>query len=173
MSAKITKITNIGFVSNESQTTLLCTLHSHFYSCTKEMCCCVNADFSFYSWWRLKTKLLQETHSTSSLAERRKKPFVPMKTEQNGSKCDNQSSKRQSERERKRDISPFWRQTRGERWHLGWSGSDEEPRGEERLMKWLQDRENTRRRGWMLETWVCGSNMLCNHRTPHFPLFTT
>lgn len=35
---------------------------------------------------------------TSFLAERRKKPFVPMKTEQNGGKCDNQSSKRERER---------------------------------------------------------------------------
>lgn len=36
---------------------------------------------------------------TSFLAERRKKPFVPMKTEQNGGKCDNQCSKRHREKE--------------------------------------------------------------------------
>lgn len=75
-------------------------------------------------------------------------------------------------KDREEDIPPFWRQMRGEGWHGGWRGSDEGPRGEERLMKWLQDRENTRRR-WMLKTWVCGRSMLCNHHSPHFLLFTT
>lgn len=68
------------------------------------------------------------------------------------------------ETERK-NIPSVCRQMRGEGWQGGWRGSDERPGGEERLMKWLQDRENTRRRRWMLEARICGTSKLCNHCT--------
>jgi len=53
MSAEFTRITSIGFVSNDSQTTLLCNLLVIFIVALKKCAVFVNADFSFYSWQRV------------------------------------------------------------------------------------------------------------------------
>ncbi len=145
MSAEITKITGIGFASVMNDKPLYCVLCTVIFIDALKKCAVALMLISHFivdEDWKLSC---WETYSTSFLAARRKKPFVPMKTEQNGGKCDNQVAKRQ----RERHIPPVWHQMRGEGWQRGWRGSDEGPKGEKRLMKWLQDRENTRRR-WML-----------------------
>ncbi len=146
MSAKIIKITGIGFVSVMNDKLLCCVLCTVIFIDALKKCAValmvishfiVDEDWKLSCWGRLTWQDFWQRGEKSHLCQWKQNKMEANVTIKVA-------------KDRERHIPPVWHQMRGEGWQRGWRGSDEGPKGEKRLMKWLQDRENTRRRRWML-----------------------